>query len=224
MNKNDERILVIGKEVFDKTGLTEEMLSAPVRVPESVEDQQDMVGFLNDAWEVAGDVKRRGDVEEDTTYLQPIPSIILKRGDEYFAYKRLEGGGEERLHNMGSLTVGGHMNLEQEEYWNFEHLLALGAARELEEEIYILDENGKEINNHYEITKEMPIVGLGYTNDSPVSAVHIAIYAIITIPDDWDVKVKETDTLKGDFKTIDEIKRMNLEDWSKMILSVLNNG
>lgn len=221
MNKNDERILVIGKEVFDKTGLTEEMLSAPVRVPESVEDQQDMVGFLNDAWEVAGKVKRRGDVEEDTTYLQPIPSIILKRGNEYFAYKRLEGGGEERLHNMGSLTVGGHMNLEQEEYWNFEHLLALGAARELEEEIYILDENGKEINNHFEITKEMPIVGLIYNDKTPVDSVHLGLLAIITIPEEWDIKVKETDALEGSFKTLDEIKEMNLENWSKMALNVL---
>ena len=221
MNKNDERILVIGKEVFDKTGLTEEMLSAPVRVPESVEDQRDMVGFLNDAWEVAGEVKRRGDVEEDTTYLQPIPSIILKRGDEYFAYKRLEGGGEERLHNMGSLTVGGHMNLEQEEYWNFEHLLALGAARELEEEIYILDKNGKEINNHFEITKEMPIVGLIYSDKTPVDSVHLGLLAIITIPEEWDIKVKETDALEGSFKTLDEIKEMNLENWSKMALNVL---
>lgn len=221
MNKNDERILVFAKEIFDNTGLTEEMLSAPVRVPESVEDQRDMVGFLNDAWEVAGEVKRRGDVEEDTTYLQPIPSIILKRGDEYFAYKRLEGGGEERLHNMGSLTVGGHMNLEQEEYWNFEHLLALGAARELEEEIYILDKNGKEINNHFEITKEMPIVGLIYSDKTPVDSVHLGLLAIITIPEEWDIKVKETDALEGSFKTLDEIKEMNLENWSKMALNVL---
>lgn len=221
MNKNDERILVFAKEIFDNTGLTEEMLSVPVRVPESVEDQRDMVGFLNDAWEVAGKVKRRGDVEEDMTYLQPIPSIILKRGNEYFAYKRLEGGGEERLHNMGSLTVGGHMNLEQEEYWNFEHLLALGAARELEEEIYILDENKKEINNHFEITKEMPIVGLIYSDKTPVDSVHLGLLAIITIPEEWDIKVKETDALEGSFKTLDEIKEMNLENWSKMALNVL---
>ena len=222
MNKNDERILVIGKEVFDKTGLTEEMLSAPVRVPESVEDQQDMVGFLNDAWEVAGKVKRRGDVEEDATYLQPIPAMVLKRGNQYFSYTRLEGGGEERLHNMGSLTVGGHMDLEQEEYWNFEHLLALGAARELEEEVYILDENGREISNHYEITKTMPIVGLIYSDKTSVDSVHLGLLAIITIPEEWDVKVKETDTLKGNFKTIEQIKEMNLENWSKMALSVLS--
>lgn len=113
------------------------------------------------------------------------------------------------------------MNLEQEEYWNFEHLLALGAARELEEEVYILDENGKEISNHYEITKTMPIVGLIYSDMTPVDSVHLGLLSIITIPEKWDVKVKETDTLRGSFKTIDEIKKMNLENWGKMALSVL---
>ena len=47
------------------------------------------------------------------------------------------------------------------------------------------------------------------------------LYNIITIPEEWDVKVKETDTLKGEFKTLEQIKEMNLENWSKMALSIL---
>ena len=223
-NKNDEMILVFDKEVFETIGLIEDMLEVDVLAPLSKEDYEYMISLLNDMWETGGSVQRRGDMEEDMTYLQPIPAMVLKRGNEYFAYTRLEGGGEERLHNMGSLTVGGHMDLEQEEYWNFEHLLALGAARELEEEVYITDEFGKEIDNHFEITKNMTIAGLGYTDISSVDAVHLAIYTIITIPENWDVKVKETDVLEGEFKTLKQIKEMNLENWSKMVLSVLNNG
>lgn len=220
-NKNDEMILVFDKEVFESIGLIEDMLEVDVLAPVNKEDYEYMISLLNDMWDTGGSVQRRGDMEEDTSYLQPIPAMVLKRGNEYFAYTRLEGGGEERLHNMSSLTVGGHMNLEQEEYWNFEHLLALGAARELEEEVYILDENGEEIKNHYEITKNMTVTGLGYTDITSVDAVHLAIYTIITIPEEWDVKVKETDTLKGEFKPLEEIKGMNLENWSKMALSVL---
>jgi len=220
-DKNDEMILVFDKEVFESIGLIDDMLEVDVLAPLSKEDYEYMISLLNDVWETGGSVQRRGDMEKDMTYLQPIPAMVLKRGNEYFAYTRLEGGGEERLHNMGSLTVGGHMDLEQEEYWNFEHLLALGAARELEEEVYILDENGKEINNHFEITKEMTIAGLGYTDISSVDAVHLAIYTIITIPENWDVKVKETDVLEGEFKTLEQIKEMNLENWSKMALSIL---
>ena len=223
-NKDNEMILVFDKEVFESIGLIDDMLEVDVLAPLSKEDYEYMISLLNDMWETGGSVQRRGDMEKDMSYLQPIPAMVLKRGNEYFAYTRLEGGGEERLHNMGSLTVGGHMDLEQEEYWNFEHLLALGAARELEEEVYILDENGKEIDNHFEITKEMTIAGLGYTDISSVDAVHLAIYTIITIPENWDVKVKETDVLEGEFKTLNQIKEMNLENWSKMVLSVLNNG
>ena len=221
MSKHDELILVFDKEVFDNEGLTEEMLSVPVKVPESLEEQEYMVNFLNNAWEDVGEVKRRGDVEEDMTYLQPIPSIILKRGDKYFAYKRLEGGGEKRLYNKGSLTLGGHAN-DVEQAWDFKHLMAINSARELSEEVYILNEHGQEIDNHFEITKAMPIVGLIYSNKTPVDSVHLGLLSIITIPGDWDVKVKETDTLEGDFKTIGEIKEMNLENWSKMALSVLS--
>ena len=220
-DKNDEQILVFGKEVFESIGLIEDMLEVDVLAPLSKEDYEYMISLLNDMWETGGSVQRRGDMEEDMSYLQPIPAMVLKRGNEYFAYTRLEGGGEERLHNMGSLTVGGHMDLEQEEYWNFEHLLALGAARELEEEVYILDENGKEINNHFEITKEMTIAGLMYNEKTPVDSVHIGLLTVITIPEEWDVKVKETDILKGEFKTLEQIKEMNLENWSKMALSVL---
>lgn len=220
-NKNDEMILVFEKKVFEEIGLIEDMLATDVLSPLSEEDYEAMLEVINHSWDVGGSVKRRGDMEQDMSYLQPIPAMVLRRGNEYFAYTRLEGGGEERLHNMGSLTVGGHMDLEQEEYWNFEHLLALGAARELEEEVYITDEFGKEIDNHFEITKNMTIAGLGYTDVSSVDAVHLAVYSIITIPEGYDVKVKETDVLKGEFKTLEEVKEMNLENWSKMALSVL---
>ena len=209
-NKDNEMILVFDKQVFESIGLIEDMLKVDVLAPVNKEDYEYMISLLNDMWETGGSVQRRGDMEKDMSYLQPIPAMILKRGNEYFAYTRLEGGGEERLHNMGSLTIGGHMDLEQEEYWNFEHLLALGAARELEEEVYILDENGKEIDNHFEITKEMTISGLGYTDVSSVDAVHLAVYSIITIPESYDVKVKEIDVLKGEFKTLEEVKEMNL--------------
>ena len=222
-NKDNEMILVFDKEVFESIGLIEDMLEVDVLAPLNKEDYEYMISLLNDMWETGGSVQRRGDMEEDTSYLQPIPAMVLKRGNEYFAYTRLEGGGEERLHNMGSLTVGGHAN-DVEYAWNFEHLMAVNASRELEEEVYILDENGKEIENHYEITKNMTIAGLGYTDVSSVDAVHLAVYSIITIPESYDVKVKETDVLKGEFKTLEQIKKMNLENWSKMALSVLNNG
>ena len=219
-DKDNEMILVFDKEVFESIGLIDDMLEVDVLAPLSKEDYEYMIGLLNDMWETGGSVQRRGDMEEDMSYLQPIPYTIIKQGSKYFAYTRLEGGGESRLHGKTSIGAGGHMD-PIDNAWNFEHLLAVNNARELEEELFILDENGKEIDNHYELSKESTIVGLGYTDISSVDAVHIAIYNIITIPEEWDVKVKETDTLEGEFKTLEQIKEMNLENWSKMALSVL---
>ena len=222
-NKDDEMILVFDKEVFESIGLIDDMLEVDVLAPLSKEDYEYMISLLNDMWETGGSVQRRGDMEEDMSYLQPIPYTIIKQGSKYFAYTRLEGGGESRLHGKTSIGAGGHMD-PIENAWNFEHLLAVNNARELEEELFILDENGKEIDNHYELSKESTIAGLGYTDVSSVDAVHLAVYSIITIPESYDVKVKETDVLKGEFKTLEQIKKMNLENWSKMALSVLNNG
>ena len=219
-DKNDEMILVFDKEVFESIGLIDDMLEVDVLAPLSKEDYEYMISLLNDMWETGGSVQRRGDMEKDMSYLQPIPYTIIKQGSKYFAYTRLEGGGEARLHGKTSIGAGGHMDTI-DNAWNFEHLLAVNNARELEEELFILDENGKEINNHYELSKESTIVGLGYTDISSVDAVHIAIYNIITIPENYDVKVKETDVLEGEFKTLEQIKEMNLENWSKMALSVL---
>ena len=219
-DKNDEMILVFDKEVFESIGLIEDMLAVDVLAPLNKEDYEYMISLLNDMWDTGGSVQRRGDMEKDMSYLQPIPYTVIKQGNKYFAYTRLEGGGEARLHGKTSIGAGGHMD-PIDNAWNFEHLLAVNNARELEEELFILDENGKEIDNHYELSKESTIVGLGYTDISSVDAVHIAIYNIITIPENYDVKVKETDVLEGEFKTLEQIKEMNLENWSKMALSVL---
>ena len=219
-NKDNEMILVFDKEVFESIGLIDDMLEVDVLAPLSKEDYEYMISLLNDMWETGGSVQRRGDMGKDMSYLKPIPYTIIKQGSKYFAYTRLEGGGEARLHGKTSIGAGGHMG-PIDNAWNFEHLLAVNNARELEEELFILDENGKEIDNHYELSKESTIVGLGYTDISSVDAVHTAIYNIITIPEEWDVKVKEADTWKGDFKTLEQIKEMNLENWSKMALSIL---
>src|SRR5699024_3413981 len=159
-DKNDKQILVFDKEVFESIGLIDDMLEVDVLAPLSKEDYEYMISLLNDMWETGGSVQRRGDMEEDMTYLQPIPYTIIKQGSKYFAYTRLEGGGESRLHGKTSIGAGGHMD-PIDNAWNFEHLLAVNNARELEEELFILDENGKEIDNHYELSKESTIVGLG---------------------------------------------------------------
>ena len=99
--------------------------------------------------------------------------------------------------------------------------MAVNAKRELEEEVYILDSNNEEIDNHLRLTKNMSIKGLIYNELSNVDAVHIGLLTMIEIPSDWNVKVKETDVLEGRFRTVEEIKELDLENWTASALSVL---
>ena len=220
MDKNDEMILVFDREVFEKVGLIDDLLEVDVLAPLSEEDHQDMITLLNNMWEVGGSVQRRGDMEEDMSYLQPIPYTVIKQGDKYFTYTRLEGGGESRLHGKSSIGVGGHQN-SVEYAWNFEHLLAVNNSRELEEEVFIYQENGEEIDYHYDLAKESVIAGLMYNQKTEVDSVHIGILNIINIPEKWTVEPKETDTLEGKFLTKQEIQELDLENWTASALSVL---
>ena len=218
-DKNDEEILVFDKEAFDSiySDIPEEGVFT---LGNDIYAEQDLLEFLDSKWNQYGSVQRRGDMEEDKNYKQVIPSMIIKQDDKYFTYTRLEGGGESRLHGKSSITIGGHAN-DVEDYWNFEHLMAVNAKRELEEEVYILDSNNEEIDNHLRLTKNMSIKGLIYNEKTDVDAVHIGLLTMIEIPSDWNVKVKETDVLEGKFRTVEEIKELDLENWTASALSVL---
>ena len=218
-DKNDEEILVFDKEAFDSiySDIPEEGVFT---LGNDIYAEQDLLEFLDSKWNQYGSVQRRGDMEEDKNYKQVIPSMIIKQDDKYFTYTRLEGGGESRLHGKSSITIGGHAN-HVEDYWNFEHLMAVNAKRELEEEVYILDSNNEEIDDHLRLTKNMSIKGLIYNELSNVDAVHIGLLTMIEIPSDWNVKVKETDVLEGKFRTAEEIKELDLENWTASALSVL---
>ena len=218
-DKNDEEILVFDKEAFDSiyADIPEEGVFT---LGNDIYAEQDLLEFLDSKWNQYGSVQRRGDMEEDKNYKQVIPSMIIKQDDKYFTYTRLEGGGESRLHGKSSITVGGHSN-HVEDYWNFEHLMAVNAKRELKEEVYIIDSNNEEIDDHLRLTKNMSIKGLIYNELSNVDAVHIGLLTMIEIPSDWNVKVKETDVLEGKFRTVEEIKELDLENWTASALSVL---
>ena len=225
-DKNDEEILVFDKEAFDSiyADIPEEGVFT---LGNDIYAEQDLLEFLDSKWNQYGSVQRRGDMEEDKNYLQPIPYTLIKQGDKYFTYTRLEGGGESRLHGKSSVGAGGHMG-DVEHPWSFEHLLAVNNARELYEELEFKDEKGIVLgfDDIYSVVKKSGIKGLLYSDKSSVDSVHLGILNIIEVPSNYSINVNEDekDILKGDMKTVEEIKSLNLENWSKMTLSVLNNG
>lgn len=157
------------------------------------------------------EVKRRGDMEEDSTFKQLISYCLLENEKgEILVYERLSGGGEERLHGQSSIGVGGHMN-DVMGADSINEVLRVNAQRELEEEVGLAKEDSQ--NMEY----------FGFINDdnNEVGKVHMGIVFKITV-NTTDVEAKETDTLrikwveKGSIESYDDF-----ETWSALILQDL---
>lgn len=159
---------------------------------------------------------RRGDAEVNEAWKQPIPYTIIRRGEDVFVYKRLKEGGEERLHDQLSIGVGGHMN-RLNDVRNWETNLISNLVRELIEEIEI------EVKTFYEL--EPQFVGLINDDNEEVGKVHIGILAIVDLPQESEVTVRETDTLEGYWIRIRDLKKSplfeGLETWSQYAVEVL---
>lgn len=99
----------------------------------------------------------RPEAEQRPDYKQIIPYVILRRGDEVFVTRRLNKGGEARLHGKISIGIGGHINPVDEQG----DLLMRGLWREIHEEV--------ELDKHGELSP------CGFINDdsNAVGSVHL---------------------------------------------------
>ena len=202
MSKFDEQIIVVPRSVLfndDKNAFNGFLHKNNIK-------GKDIFNALSEY-----EVKRRGDMEEDSTFKQLISYCLLENEKgEILVYERLSGGGEERLHGQSSIGVGGHMN-DVMGADSINEVLRVNAQRELEEEVGLAKEDSQ--NMEY----------LGFINDdnNEVGKVHMGIVFKITV-NTTDVEAKETDTLrikwveKGSIESYDDF-----ETWSALILQDL---
>lgn len=148
----------------------------------------------------------RSDAEEDPAYKQIIPYVVLTRQGKVFTTRRLNKGGESRLHGKISIGIGGHINPVDET--DRKSVLMQGLERELDEEVYI-ENRGQ-------------LVPCGLINDDSngVGAVHLGL--CFTMEVEGQVAVKETEKLAGAWMSIDELKAEydNMETWSQIAMAV----
>ena len=199
MSKWDEQILVVNrKELFNNEenhfyGFIQKNDEKTTKIIDTFESYE---------------VKRRGDMEEDSSYKQLIGYVLLKDANtnEVLVYKRLVGGGEARLHGKASVGIGGHMN-EVEGKTIFE-MLKINAARELNEEVGVSEEEA--LNN-------LHFIGLINDDKTEVGQVHVGVVYECKV-DKSKVEVKEDDTLVIKWMTADEAKaEENYETWSEFL-------
>lgn len=202
MSKFDEQIIVVSRELlFDN----EKNAFNGFLSKNDVQGEEIFNTFKN------YEVKRRGDMEEDPSYKQLISYCLLENeNDEILVYQRLSGGGEERLHGQSSVGVGGHMN-NVVDADSINEVLRVNAQRELNEEVGLSEDRSQ--NMEY----------IGFINDdtNAVGKVHIGVVFKIKVKSS-DVEVRETDTLKINWISQDEINDLNhFESWSALILKDL---
>ncbi|MDA1475430.1 hypothetical protein [Bacillus changyiensis] len=204
MGKMDEMILVAPRaHVFANEALTFQ----------GVNSDQETIGKIMKHIEDNFKEMRRGDAEENPSYKQPIPYVVIKREDEIFVYERLEGGGEARLHNKLSLGFGGHMNFVAD--LAFSDILKLNTDRELDEELMIEEES----------KVKMSTLGLINDDENNVGKVHIGILSALELKPGAHVEVKEKDQIAGRWMRASDLKEKSvydrLESWSQFVVDIL---
>ena len=199
MSKWDEQILVVNrKELFN---------NEENHFYGFIEKNDDKTKEIINTFE-SYEVKRRGDMEENPSFKQLIGYVLLKdiNTNEVLVYKRLVGGGEARLHGKASVGIGGHMN-EIEEKTIFE-MLKINAARELNEEVGVSEE---------EALENLQFIGLINDDETEVGQVHIGVVYECKV-DKNNVEVKEDDTLVIKWMSgVEAKKEENYETWSEFL-------
>ena len=139
----------------------------------------------------------RPEMEEDPSYRQIIPYVVLTRGEEVFVLRRLKKGGEARLHGLLSIGVGGHINPVDDAVRG--EALMRGLRREVEEEV--------------ELERELSL--------TPVGVVHLGF--MFTMEVAGEVRVRETEKLEGFWVKKSELPALaeQLEGWSKIAMEAI---
>ena len=147
----------------------------------------------------------RAEAEEQPAFKQIIPYVILRQGDKIFVTRRLNKGGEARLHGKISIGVGGHINPVDEQG----DMLMKGLWREIHEEV--------ELHSHGELCS------CGFINDDSNSVGSVHLGACFTLETEGEVTVKETEKLEGLWMTLPELKANYdyMETWTQIALEVL---
>jgi predicted NUDIX family phosphoesterase len=146
----------------------------------------------------------RDEAEEDPSFKQLIPYVVLRHNGKVLHYTRA-GGGERRLHAKRSVGIGGHIcsadgGVTAQAY-------RAGMLRELDEEVRI--EGG--------YTERC--IGLINDDRTPVGQVHLGIVHLLDLQSP-QVESREAALLLGGFAAVAELRpqREAFETWSQFLL------
>lgn len=156
----------------------------------------------------------RSEAEEDPSYKQIIPYVLIQRDDTFLHYVRGKGSGEKRLVSKGSIGVGGHIN--NRDVTLFQTGLEFyeeAVQRELHEELSM------------EGRFDTRIVALLNDDSSPVDRVHLGVVHVCRLMGE-NVSKGEACITDLKFLTLSELvaRRDQMETWSQLCLDFIVPG
>jgi predicted NUDIX family phosphoesterase len=156
------------------------------------------------AFAVHGEHRVRADVEDDPSFQQLIPYVVVLDRGRVFLMRRLRTGGDTRLHDRYSIGVGGHIGPE-------DGGLEGGLVREWTEELVA------------DWAPDFRFVGLLNDDTDPVGAVHLGVVYTVEAAG-RPIAVRETHKLEGRWATLAEADALGdrLETWSRLVLEHLS--
>lgn len=199
---NGEEILVVPRALLDALGSFQGITTDVEHYMPTLLDPKN--NFFMD----------RAKAEDDPTHKQLIPYSIFHHDGRYLHYVRGKSGGESRLHAMGSMGIGGHINPvdTREDHLGTATYMA-GVAREIEEELILPGEHPHRI------------VALLNDDTNPVGQVHLGVVHLFELAGD-EVAAREDALADLTFRTIDELRGPlyeQLESWTKFCVDALDD-
>jgi predicted NUDIX family phosphoesterase len=155
---------------------------------------------------------RRPEAEEDPSFKQIIPYVLLVHEGRVLHYVRGKKAGEQRLVAKGSIGIGGHMNNDDEDLftWDMDAYME-GVRREVCEELHL----GAKFTNR--------IAALLNDDSTEVGKVHLGVVHVFELESD-DVRKRESMITGVALLSREELleKRDAMETWSQICIDSLD--
>ena len=200
MNAPNENVLVIRRSLFDQLGSFQGLNFEPAKYLNMLLSRGNNFFFP------------RAQAENDPTYKQIIPYVLLAFKNKVLYYVRGKKAGEQRLVAKGSIGIGGHMNETDESLFALdEQAYRTGVEREVNEEITI------------DTQFEDRIVALLNDDVTEVGRVHLGVVHVFKLAEP-KVEKREAMITNLAFLTKDELvaRRESLESWSQICVDSLD--
>jgi predicted NUDIX family phosphoesterase len=200
MNAPNENVLVIRRSLFDQLGSFQGLNFEPAKYLNMLLSRGNNFFFP------------RAQAENDPTYKQIIPYVLLAFKNKVLYYVRGKKAGEQRLVAKGSVGIGGHMNETDESLFALdEQAYRVGVEREVNEEI--------KINTPFQDR----IVALLNDDATEVGRVHLGVVHVFKLAEP-EVEKHEAMITNLSFLTRAELmaRRESLESWSQICVDSLD--